>query len=256
MNDTPQIATSGKMARVAISAMMLLSISARAALAEEVDVGQLLTRAMARYETMQTYTCLLDKRVAKSGKLHQDLSIRVKFKKPTNYYFRWEEGMRKGREVIFAAGRHDGKIVAHPGGWFRFVTLRLNPEGRLAMKENRHSLKNSGLRKIMQVVGTDFHRAQQQGLDAIHYMGEERVDNRTTWVVQGQFPEGHGYYANRVILLIDQTLFLPIKVSIYDGVGTLVEEYLFHQLEIDVPFTDQDFDPANPGYDFVAKDRK
>ncbi len=256
MNCASQTMAIGKIARVAMLAMVLFSASAPGAMAEEVDAARLLTRAVERFETVQTYTCLLDKRVAKSGKLHEDLAIRVKFRKPANYYFRWEEGIRKGREVIFAPGRHDGKIVAHPGGWFRFMTLRLNPEGRMAMKENRHCLKNSGLVKIMRVIEVDFHRAQQQGLEALHFIGEEQIDDRTTWVVHGRFPEGRGYYASRVILFIDQTLDLPIKVSIYEGLGALVEEYLFHDLEINVPFTDHDFDPANPAYDFFKKDRK
>lgn len=74
----------------------------------------------------------------------------MKYKRPANCYFRWQTGTRKGREVIFAANRHNNKIVAHPGGGlFRFMTFHLDPEGRPAMKENGHSLKNSGLEKIM-----------------------------------------------------------------------------------------------------------
>lgn len=246
----------GRVVRVAVLSTIFLFIGALPGHGEEVDAGRLITVATQRYKSVYSYTCLLDKRVAKSGKLYEDLSIRVKYKKPANYYFRWEEGIRKGREVIFSAGRNDEKIVAHPGGWFRFVTLRLNPEGRLAMKENRHSLKNSGLGKIMQMVEADYRRSQQQGLDAIRYVGEEQVDNRLTWVVQGRFPEDQAYYARRVVLFIDQTLCLPIKVSIFDGSDDLVEEYLFHQLEINVPFTEDDFDPANPAYDFLGKDAK
>lgn len=246
----------GKITPTALLVIVLVSLSTPAGYAGEQEPVQLLSCAMKRYETVQTYTCLLDKRVAKNGILHEDLSIRVKFHKPANYYFRWEEGKRKGREVIFAAGRNNGKIVAHPGGWFRFMTLRLNPEGRLAMKENRHSLRNSGLGKIMQLVEADAHRAQRNGLKAIHFSGEERIDNRATWVIQGRFPENQGYYAHRVVLFIDQALGLPIKVSIYDGSDALLEEYLFRQLEINIPFKACDFDPANPAYNFFRKDGK
>jgi hypothetical protein len=176
--------------------------------------------------------------------------VRVKYKKPTHYYFRWQTGARKGREVIFVAGKRNNKIVAHPGGLFRFMTFHLNPEGRLAMKENRHSLKNSGLEKIMQVMKTDFQRAQQNNMDAIRYTGKERFDGRKVWVLEGRFPENQGYYAKAVVLYLYQILGVPIKVSIYDESDALAEDYVFHQLAINVDLTDQDFDPDNPDYDF------
>lgn len=256
MHYKPQKTATGKTTPIALLVIVVVCLLTPAGHAEEQDPVRLLSCAIDRYKTVQTYTCLLDKRVAKNGILYEDLSIRVKFRKPADYYFRWEEGKRKRREAIFAAGQNNGKIVAHPGGWFRFVTFHLNPEGPLAMKENRHSLGNSGLGKIMQLIEADVHRAQQNGLKAIRFLGEKRVDNQATWVVQGRFPEDRGYYAHKVVLSIDQILGLPIKVCIYDGSGTLEEEYIFRQLEINVPFTDLDINPANPAYDFHRKDKK
>jgi negative regulator of sigma E activity len=76
------------------------------------------------------------------------------------------------------------------------------------------------------------------------------VDHSRVWVLQGKFPRNQGYYAEKVVLFLDQTLLLPIKVSVYDGEDTLLEEYVFHQLAINVGLTDHDFDPGNPDYDF------
>jgi outer membrane lipoprotein-sorting protein len=243
--------TEVKIRLIALLSTALVLIICRTCLADDKTAHQLLAGAIERFDSVQSYTCLLDKRVVKAGKLYEDLSISVKYKKPTRYYFRWQTGARKGREAIFIAGKHNNKIVAHPGGrLFRFMTLHLNPEGRLAMKENRHSLQNSGLEKIIQLVEADFKRAQQNGLDAIRYTGEEHLDDRMVWVVEGRFPKNQGYYARTVILYIDQTLGLPIKVSIYDESDALAEEYVFHQLAINVNLTDQDFDPDNPDYDF------
>ncbi len=236
--------------KFAVFTLLVVTLSATAGYAEDQDAGRLLLDAIERYASVQTYTCLLDKQVSKNGKLYEDLSIRVKFKKPANYYFRWEKGVRKGREVIFAAGRHDAKIIAHPGGPLRFMTFHLDPEGRLAMKENRHSLSNSGLGKIMQLIEADHHLAQENGLQVVRYVGQARIDDRSTWVIEGRFPENRGFYAPKVVLFIDQTLGLPIKVGIYDASGALLEAYLFHQLAVNVPLTERDFDPANPAYDF------
>ena len=238
------------MPKTILQAFMIILCGGSSGFAAEIDPGLLLLDAVRQFNGVQTYTCRLDKRVVKSGRLHEDLSIFVKYRKPAHYYFRWDKGSRAGQEVIFAAGKHGGKIMAHPGGWFRFITLRLNPDGRLAMKENRHSLRHSGLEKIISIIEADFLRSRREGLVALHYAGEDWLDDSSVWVLEGRFAKNQGYYAEKVILYIDQTLRLPVKVSVYNGKNTLLEEYVFHHLKINVGWTALDFDPDNPDYNF------
>ena len=58
------------------------------------------------------------------------------------------------------------------------------------------------------------------------------------------------------MLYLDQSLKLPIKVSIFDESNALQEEYVFHHLVTHIDFSDDDFDPANPEYGFFYKDGK
>jgi hypothetical protein len=174
----------------------------------------------------------------------------VKYKKPAQYYFRWDTGLKKGREVIFASGKYDDKIIAHPGGVFKFMTLRLDPQGYLALKENPHSLQNSGLEKIIRLIQLDVQRAQKNNPHTVQLIDEAYMDGRKVWVVQGQFPQNEGYYARKVILFIDKTLCLPIRVSIYNWSDKLVEEYIFRDLRINVGIADTDFRIDNPDYHF------
>ena len=82
-------------------------------------------------------------------------------------YFRWEQGSAKGREVIYVNGKYDNRLVAHPGGMMRFLTLHLDPQGRLAMRANRHSLQNSGMEKIIELIESNYYLAQKKGINAI-----------------------------------------------------------------------------------------
>lgn len=220
------------------------------AIASSADPNQLVQQSINQFNKISDYTCKLDKTVHKNGIIHKETDIFVKYMKPTHYYFRWETGKQKGQEVIFVAGENNGRIVSHPGGLFRFLTLRLDPNGRLAMKKNRHPLTDSGMEKIMHLIETNYEKSSEMGLEALQYIREDRIYERDVVVMQGVFPEDQGFYAHRIILSIDKETLLPIRVTVYDWSMTLVEEYIFRNLRINVGFSEHDFHPDNAEYNF------
>jgi outer membrane lipoprotein-sorting protein len=229
---------------------LFLILNGRICLADDAGVEQLINNMVEKFDTVADYTCRLDKKVKKDGILYEDLSISVKYKKPKHYYFRWDRGSEKGREVIFVAGKYNDKLVAHPGGFLQFMTFHLDPEGRLAMQRNRHSLQHSGMEKIINLIESNFKRAREKGLDAIQFIGDDRIAERDVWILEGRFPENQGFYAHRVIVSIDKTMTLPVKISIFDWSDALVEEYVFRDLKVNVGITENDFNPGNPDYNF------
>ncbi len=238
--------------RAMVLVTMLLALNSKMCLADHAVASELIISMAAKFETVKDYTCKLDKRVRKNGILYEDLAISVKYKKPKHYYFRWEHGISKGREVIFVAGKHNDKLVAHPGGIMQFLTFYLDPEGKLAMQRNRHSLQHSGMEKIMFLIRSNYQLARKKGLDPILSIRDDYLDGTEVWTVECRFPEKEGYYAHRVIISIDKALNLPFRVSIYDWSGDLVEEYVFRDLAIDVGLEENDFEPGNPEYNFSS----
>jgi len=71
-------------------------------------------------------------------------------------------------------------------------------------------------------------------------------------VVHCVFPEDRGFYAHRIIVCFDTKLHLPIKVSVFDWSNVLMEGYIFKDLIINVGFTEYDFDPGNPEYNYLS----
>ena len=240
-----------------LSALAFIStFGCRTCLAHDATAHRLIRQAVVAYRAVQNYTCRLDKRVRKNGVLHEDLDILVKYKKPRNYYFRWMHGKAKGREVIFVAGEHQDKLVAHPGGLLRFLTFYLDPQGPLAMQANRHSLRDSGMEKIVAIMETNEKLALDRGLDALRLISEDKLGRTDMWVIEGTFPPGQGYYAHRVIICMSRSLQLPVKISIFDWSNELIEEYTFRNLSINVGLTEDDFDPGNPEYDYLISQRR
>jgi outer membrane lipoprotein-sorting protein len=58
------------------------------------------------------------------------------------------------------------------------------------------------------------------------------------------------HYGRRIVVYIDRELALLVKLDIYDWEGNLYETYQYKNLKINVGLTDEDFDPANPAYNF------
>ena len=213
-------------------------------------VDQIILDSIKEFKELSDYTCRLDKKVNKTGRIYHDPDISVKYKKPGHYYFRWEEGRFRGREVIYVDGENKDKLLAHPGGLFWFITLRLDPEGREAMRRNHHSLRESGIEKIIKIIEKDFDRSRKTGLGTIKFLEEKSIDGRSVRVIGCEFPESEEFYSHKIILYFDKELKLPIKVTVFDWTDTLYEEYYFRDLKVNMGIEETDFDPKNPEYRF------
>lgn len=242
---------SSKYLKVILLLLLLASIRS-ISFADERMVEQLICGAVAQFNAVEDYTCRLEKRVRKNGRLYEDLDILAKYKKPKHYYFRWNKGISKGREVIYVEGKYDDKLVAHPGGFLKTFTLHLDPESTLAMQKNHHSLRNSGMEKMITLIKSNYVMANEKDIDVIRFMGNGRIDGKKVRIVQGHFPENQGFYARRISIYFCPKVKLPLKISIYNGSDQLVEEYVFRDLKINVGLTENDFSPSNPKYSYFG----
>ncbi len=219
-------------------------------IAAPVDIDFLVNESMRKFEQVHDFTCTLEKKVNKKGVVYYDPEIRAKCKKPAHYYFKWGKGRFEGQEVIFDQGRNNNKIVGHYGGLFSFITLRIDPEGSIAMKRNHHPLKRSGIVKIYDILGDSYTRHKETGAGIIELAGEGMVDDRAVWIVKGMFPENMGFYNAKIDLYLDKEHLLPVKVTVYDWSDELYEEYIFHDLRYNAGLSEKDFDPKNEEYNF------
>ncbi|MFC1494172.1 DUF1571 domain-containing protein [Thermodesulfobacteriota bacterium] len=229
---------------------VILMFNENSALASQKEIDLMIDKSIKQFQHVSDYRCILEKKVNKDGKIFYDPKIHVKYRKPAQYYFKWIEGRFKGQEVIYAEGKNNNHIMAHSGGLFGFITLKLDPGGRIAMKRNHHSLRKSGMEKVFDILDDSYQRHKLTGYGEIEFKGEERIDGRPVLVIQGDFPEKSGFYACRIIIYLDSELMLPLKITVYDWSGKLFEEYTFHDLKLNVGWSEKDFDPENCEYNF------
>ncbi len=180
---------------------------------------------------------------------HQPFAVYLKFLQPDS-----------GKEVIYAEGRYDNHVMAHPGGLARTLLPRLKvpPASALAMAGNRHPITEAGLLNLTERL-IRFRQMDLQETEA------ETMLDRVTDAEGGQWlrcvhrhqHQTPGRPFAYVEVCLDPTTKIPLRIASYDwpapghvGELSLAERYEYDALNLDAPLTDLDFDPANPAYGF------
>lgn len=219
-----------------------------------------LREAKERLDRVDAYTAEFHKRERIQGTLGPEQTIALKVRnRPFAIYMKFL-APKAGREVVFAAGKHGGKVIAHNGDWTRRLLPRLAvaPTDKLAQANSRHPITEAGLVHLTdKLIG--FRKLDLEDDEAVTILdrttgpdGSPRL--RSIHTHPRQNPERP---FQRVEVLYDARHGLPVSITSFDwprpghtGPLDLAEHYAYHDLELDVPLNDLDFDPANPAYAF------
>jgi len=222
--------------------------------ATDVELLRFLERADQRYADVQDYAAIMVSRERINGVLESEpKTVLLKFQRPFKVYMKWLDGATKGREGLYVAGSHNGKfLVIEPNGIRRFFTAALEPNDRRVLDVSRHPITDVGIGRLLEIIGENVRRAFRQKALKLIDRGAGEVAGRRIREIEGILPPDltEGYYCHRVILSFDEENQLPIRTVVYDRENQLVEDYTYTQLRINPGFTNQDFDPGNPSYNF------
>lgn len=263
------------MSRIGIAVCLFLVVNGtlRAGPAEEHPLKPLLAYAERRNpqidSTIRDYTCLLVQRERIDGRLEKPRYMSVKLRHeqigdgevavPFSVYlhYLWPEELR-GREVVYVRGRNRGKLIAHKGGnRFSFVTVAIDPEGDLAMRDNRYPVTAMGIRNLIdRLLDVAREELQYDEIEVKYYAGA-KINGRVCTVIEVTHPVRRDYFRYHLArIFIDDELALPIRYASYDwpeeenGQPPLLEEYTYLNLELNAGLSDGDFDHKNPSYGF------
>ena len=221
---------------------------------------ELLNKMTTVTEKVQDYTCIFTKQEYVKNKLQRKETIFMKHrKKPHSVYMKWINKPHKNRESLYCEGKYGNKLQAHEGrGLMSLVgTLSLNPEGRTAMKGNRHPITEAGIFNTIYRIKKDFELAKENPEHNVLY---ERFEEKeilgqpsiSVHIIQPK-DKKYGYSAYKAEIGIHKELYLPVSVKIWDFTERLVEFYTYSEYKIDVEFTERDFDVHNKEYNFYKE---
>jgi hypothetical protein len=163
----------------------------------------------------------------------------------------------KGKEVLFVEGQNNGKMWAHGTGMQLklFGTVSLDPNGNVAMKDQRYPLTEIGIlnltRRLIDVASEDI----KYGECEVKYFKGAKINDRVCTCIQVVHPiPRKNFLFNVARIFVDDGSNIPVRYEAYDwpktegGQPELIEAYTYVNLKVNVGLTDADFDRNNPAY--------
>lgn len=186
-----------------------------------------------------------------NGKIVQPLSVYLNFLKPSKI---------KGREVIYVEGANGGNLIAHEGGTAGafLPTMTVSPNSMLAMRGQRYPMTEIGLENLIVKLIERGEKATKKSPDVTcEFRKGAKVKDRVCTVFEVTQPTryvGAEFYQAQVFM--DDERNIPIRYVAYDWPSqkgsplTILEEYNYMNVKLNVGLTDADFDRENPKYNF------
>ena len=218
-------------------------------------------RTVDRLAKIDTYTSTFRRQERVAGVLGPEIVSSLKIRNhPFAIYIKYL-APKAGKEVVYAEGHHDNKVIAHNGDWTRRIIPRLavDPDSALALADSRHPVTDAGLwnlcRKLLR-----FREMDMGDGDATSTLDRTTaLDGRPLLrSIHTHSKPDAGRPFCRVEVLYDPETQIPFQISSYDwpkpdhsGPLELAERYTYDDLKLGAPLTAADFDPSNPDYAFM-----
>jgi len=182
------------------------------------------------------------------GQIITPMSVYLDFLKPQSV---------KGREVIWVEGENNGDLIVHQGGLASFITVQIDPDGALAMRGQRYSIREIGIENLLhQFIETGLRDRQYDECE-VTLDHNVKLGDQPCSLVEIVHPIARDHFRfHRARVYFDRQTQLPIRYQAWmwpqtpGGDARLDEEYNYFKLQVNVGLSASDFDPDNPEYRF------
>jgi len=213
-----------------------------------------------RLDQVSTYTATFRKTERINGVIGPEQTLAMKFRQnPFAVYFKYLDPT-PGKEVVYAEGHYENKLIAHSTGVSRWLVPRLAvpPNHPIALAESRHPITEAGLGNLTKKL-IEFRRIDLEDKEAVAVLDKVTDAHGKTW-----FRSFHQHFHKsptrpfaQIEVFYDVVSHIPLKITNYDwpepggdGQPVLAERYIYEDLMLDASLSALDFDPANPAYTF------
>lgn len=149
-----------------------------------ISTEQLTTRLSAAIENLKFLRCTVKAQERIDGSIHQARSIMKLTYKPLRIYIK----NQKGVEVLWVAGQNGGDAWVYPAS-FPYVTLSLDPNGKLMRGSQHHTALQAGFGTITDLLRTTALRQDNSFSRSFRYVGDTTMLGRISLVLRSDYPQ-------------------------------------------------------------------
>lgn len=211
--------------------------------ADEARFLALLQKSVASYEKVKDYTAIFHKTETDEGKTGPEEIIFLKFEKPFKIFMGWLNTKKKGLQVLYERGRHDGKLVIHkPGLLLGLAPVIFLDQNSPWVKEGSatYDIEDAGIGTFLK----DFDRAvtaakKQEKLTVTALQKTDAGEEfGVTFEDSAKDPV---YFAYRIKVLFDAHNHLPVRMELFDWENQPTGIYFYDNLLLNVGSDDPEF---------------
>ena len=167
-----------------VGALALLAAAAPAAPRAAITTEQLTTRLSMAIENLKYLRCTVKAQERIDGSIKQARSIMKLTYKPLRIYIK----NQKGVEVLWVAGQNGGDAWVYPAA-FPYVTLSLDPNGKLMRGSQHHTALQAGFGTIIGLLHSTSLRQDNAFSRSFRYIGDTTLLGRTSYVLRSDYPQ-------------------------------------------------------------------
>ena len=149
-----------------------------------ISTEQLTTRLSAAIENLKFLRCTVKAQERIDGTIKQARSIMKLTYKPLRIYIK----NQKGVEVLWVTGQNGGDAWVYPAS-FPYVTLSLDPNGKLMRGSQHHTALQAGFGTITDLLRTTALRQDNSFSRSFRYVGDTTMLGRTSLVLRSDYPQ-------------------------------------------------------------------
>ena len=219
---------------------------------------QMAKQSLAAISQVQDYEAKFTKREVIKNQLtneqtllrirHQPFSVYMKFLSPA-----------AGREVLYVNGKNKNQLLAREASGLNALvgTVSLPVDSPMVMANTRHPITNAGMKKLIELIIKQWEIESKYGEIDVKYYPNAKLDKVACEVIQVTHPRPRKQFNFAMTrVFFDKATRFPVRVENYafpaqpNQKPSLVEEYTYENIRVNLGLTDADFDRRNPKYSF------
>lgn len=193
------------------------------------------------FKEVKSYKAIMFRQIRVEDELLEKERLLIFFKKPFSIKLINTSNQSK---VIYVEGQHNDKMQVRLKTFLgNYIKMRLDPDGKLAMKDELHTIREAGLGRVIELINKNIEKGILEEEINLSFLGSEEKYKATLLSFQGIFnaPENSGYFCKKAIIKVDAETRLPREIKIYNWEGKLREWYEYVELRLNIKINDNEF---------------